>query len=238
MRRTKITMIAAVLASGMLLGGCGDAPYDLTESEENVIVNYSAHVVTKYNTYQKEGLTYVEPESTETVDADETSEPVAEETAETSANPGADTGSTETGIEMPVTATATLADLFGVPGVEFTYVGARVDGSYLAGDYYAMYPDTGKVYVILGIDITNTSETPLDIDILSKIPKFTAIVNGTVKSSAEMTVLNDDFSTFQETMMAGNTRETVLIFQVPDSVTTVDSLQLYVQLDDNIQIIL
>lgn len=238
MRRTKITMIAAVLASGMLLGGCGDAPYDLTESEENVIVNYSAHVVTKYNTYQKEGLTYVEPESTETVDADETSEPVAEETAETSANPGADTGSTETGIEMPVTVTATLADLFGVPGVEFTYVGARVDGSYLAGDYYAMYPDTGKVYVILGIDITNTSETPLDIDILSKIPKFTAIVNGTVKSSAEMTVLNDDFSTFQETMMAGNTRETVLIFQVPDSVTTVDSLQLYVQLDDNIQIIL
>ena len=238
MRRTKITMIAAVLASGMLLGGCGEAPYDLTESEENVIVNYSAHVVTKYNTYQKEGLTYVEPESTETVDADETSEPVAEETAETSANPGADTGSTETGIEMPVTATATLADLFGVPGVEFTYVGARVDGSYLAGDYYAMYPDTGKVYVILGIDITNTSETPLDIDILSKIPKFTAIVNGMVKSSAEMTVLNDDFSTFQETMMAGNTRETVLIFQVPDSVTTVDSLQLYVQLDDNIQIIL
>lgn len=238
MRRTKITMIAAVLASGMLLGGCGEAPYDLTESEENVIVNYSAHVVTKYNTYQKEGLTYVEPESTETVDADETSEPVAEETAETSANPGADTGSTETGIEMPVTATATLADLFGVPGVEFTYVGARVDGSYLAGDYYAMYPDTGKVYVILGIDITNTSETPLDIDILSKIPKFTAIVNGTVKSSAEMTVLNDDFSTFQETMMAGNTRETILIFQVPDSVTTVDSLQLYVQLDDNIQIIL
>lgn len=239
MKRTKMSMTAAVLAAAMLLGGCGEAPYDLTESEKNVIVNYSAHIVTKYNTYQKEGLSYVEPESTEVADTEETSEAVAEDvTAEESVNPGTDTNSVEAGIEIPAAATATLADLFGVPGVEFTYVGARVDGSYLAGDYYAMYPDTGKVYVILGIDITNTSDIPVDIDVLSNMPEFTAVVNGTVKSPAEMTVLNDDFGTFQDTMMAGSTRETVLIFQVPDSVTTVDSLELYVQLEDNIQIIL
>ena len=59
MRRTRIKMMAAVMAATMLLGGCGDALYDLTDDEENVIVNYAAHIVTKYNTYQREGLTYV-----------------------------------------------------------------------------------------------------------------------------------------------------------------------------------
>ena len=47
MRRTRIKMMAAVMAATMLLGGCGDALYDLTDDEENVIVNYAAHIVTK-----------------------------------------------------------------------------------------------------------------------------------------------------------------------------------------------
>ena len=36
MRRTRIKMMAAVMAATMLLGGCGDALYDLTDDEENV----------------------------------------------------------------------------------------------------------------------------------------------------------------------------------------------------------
>lgn len=241
MRRTRMQMTAAVLMATMLLGGCGEAPYNLTESEENVIVNYSAHVVTKYNTYQKEGLTYVEPEDTEEVTAEETTEQVTgEQGTESSVNPGTDAEGveTETEAQEPVAATATLSELFGAPGVEITYMGARVDGSYLEGDYYAMYPDAGNVYVILSVNLTNTTETPVDIDILSGMPEFTAVVNGAVRVPAEVTVLNDDFGTFQQTIMGGTTSETVLIFQVPNSVTAVDSLELYVQLDDNIQIIL
>ena len=72
MRRTRIKMMAAVMAATMLLGGCGDALYDLTDDEENVIVNYAAHIVTKYNTYQREGLTYVSPEEPEETQEDVT----------------------------------------------------------------------------------------------------------------------------------------------------------------------
>lgn len=46
--------------AGLMLTGCGDAAYDLTDKEESIIVNYAAHMVTKYNTYQKEGLAYVD----------------------------------------------------------------------------------------------------------------------------------------------------------------------------------
>ena len=53
-----------------------------------------------------------------------------------------------------------------------------------------------------------------------------------------MTLLDSDFGTFQGMLMAGETREMVLIFQVPDTVVSLDSVELYVQLDENIQIIL
>lgn len=240
MRRAKVQMTAAALLAAMLLGGCGEEPYDLTENEKNVIVNYSAHVVTKYNAYQKEGLTYVWPEEEEETEslAEQTTEP---ETPETQ---GADAqtpdAAAETATPVNAAAQATFSELFGggTAELQFSYVGARLDSSYMERDYFAMYPDAGNYYVILGIDVTNTSEAPVNLDNLSKKPEFSVVVNGAVKSPAEMTLLDSDFSTFQGMLMAGETREMVLIFQVPDTVVSLDTLELYVQLDENIQIIL
>lgn len=240
MRRAKVQMTAAALLAAMLLGGCGEEPYDLTENEKNVIVNYSAHVVTKYNAYQKEGLTYVWPEEEEETEslAEQTTEP---ETPETQ---GADAQTpdvaAETATPVNAAAQATFSELFGggTAELQFSYVGARLDSSYMERDYFAMYPDAGNYYVILGIDVTNTSEAPVNLDNLSKKPEFSVVVNGAVKSPAEMTLLDSDFSTFQGMLMAGETREMVLIFQVPDTVVSLDTLELYVQLDENIQIIL
>lgn len=240
MRRTKVQMTAAMLLAATLLGGCGEAPYDLTENEKNVIVNYSAHVVTKSNSYQKEGLTYVfleEEEETEAVatSAEQNTEQQEQQTDAQTQQPAAET-------PPPVTAQAqaTFSEVFdgGTGDLQFDYVGARLDNSYLQQDYFAMYPDTGNLYVILGIDVTNTKDMPIELDNLSKKPEFSAVVNGAVKAPAEMTLLDSDFGTFQGMLMAGETREMVLIFQVPDTVVSLDSVELYVQLDENIQIIL
>lgn len=240
MRRMKVQMTAAALLAAMLLGGCGEEPYDLTENEKNVIVNYSAHVVTKYNAYQKEGLTYVWPEE------EEETETLAEQTAEpeTPEAQGTDTqtpdAAAETAAPVNAAASATFSELFGggTAELQFSYVGARLDSSYMERDYFAMYPDAGNYYVILGIDVTNTAAAPVNLDNLSKKPEFSVVVNGAVRSPAEMTLLDSDFSTFQGMLMAGETREMVLIFQVPDTVASLDTLELYVQLEENIQIIL
>lgn len=241
MRRVKVQMTAAALLAVMLLGGCGEAPYDLTESEQNLIVNYSAHVVTKSNAYQKEGLTYVwtdEEEDTEVV-AEDATEP---QTQTPDAQTDETVQETETAQTVAVTAArqATFSELFGdgEAALQFTYVGARLGSSYMEQDYFAMYPDTGMNYLILGIDVTNTSEVPVSLDILSKTPEFSAVVNGTVKSSSEITLLDSDFGTYQGTLVAGETREMVMFFQVPDTVVSLDTLELYVKLDENIQIIL
>lgn len=240
MRRTKMQMTAAALTAAMLLGGCGEASYELTEAEENVIVNYSAHVVSKYNTYQKEGLTYVleeDAEEEETVAAEDTAQNTQEVPAESTADAaGAETAVSET--ETSSLPTATLYDLFGEPGLEVNYVGARIAENYTEDNYYVMNPDTNKNFLILGIDITNTSDVPVDVDFLSKDASFKATLNGTASATAETSLSLGDFSTFDGILASGETKETILLFQVPEEITSIESIGLVVTIGESYQIIL
>ena len=112
MKISKIKTMAAMTAMAMLLGGCGDAPYELTESEEDIIVNYSAHVVTKFNTDQKQGLTYVNMDAVE--DMEETEQVQDAELPESTETFAADgdipdvPGETDTAFQE-----ASLNDVFG-----------------------------------------------------------------------------------------------------------------------------
>ena len=228
MRRTRIKMMAAVMAATMLLGGCGDALYDLTDDEENVIVNYAAHIVTKYNTYQREGLTYVSPEEPEETQEDVTvpQTPETQDASETGTAASAEAAAPA--VSVAAAGSASLDQLFGADGIQMTYAGAQLAPGYMEGDYYEMTPDAGKQYLVLSIDVTNTGADGVGLDVLSVSPK----------STAETTLLDTDFSTYQGTIPAGGSTRLVLVFQVPDDVASADSVELYVQMDQMIQIIL
>ena len=149
MRRTRIKMMAAVMAATMLLGGCGDALYDLTDDEENVIVNYAAHIVTKYNTYQREGLTYVSPEEPEETQEDVTvpQTPETQDASETGTAASAEAAAPA--VSVAAAGSASLDQLFGADGIQMTYAGAQLAPGYMEGDYYEMTPDAGKQYLVL-----------------------------------------------------------------------------------------
>lgn len=55
----------------------------------------------------------------------------------------------------------------------------------------------------------------MGLDVLSVSPKFTVVLNQSVKSTAETTLLDTDFSTYQGTIPAGGSTRLVLVFQVP-----------------------
>ena len=133
---------------------------------------------------------------------------------------------------------ASLDQLFGADGIQMTYAGAQLAPGYMEGDYYEMTPDAGKQYLVLSIDVTNTGADGVGLDVLSVSPKFTVVLNQSVKSTAETTLLDTDFSTYQGTIPAGGSTRLVLVFQVPDDVASADSVELYVQMDQMIQIIL
>ena len=224
--------IAAIAMAGLMLTGCGDAAYYLTDKEESIIVNYAAHMVAKYNTYQKEGLAYVDLDDEDTEDTDsETSETADDTAADESTSGGNGTGAPadSTDAENAVS----LDEIFGQDGLSLSYVGARLETSYVEDSYYALQADPGYTYLVVGIDITNNSDVDVDVDYLTRQPEFAATVNGEAKSRAETTILMQDFSTYQGTLKAGDTVETVLLFQVPDSVESVDDLVLEVSVDGN-----
>ena len=64
----------ALVAAAMLLAGCGDSMMPLTEDEESTVVNYSAGILAKHNSFQQEGMTAVYPEEEDEPEEEEESE--------------------------------------------------------------------------------------------------------------------------------------------------------------------
>ena len=217
MKRTGMRLTAVAAVTALLLGGCGEQPYSLTEDEEGMIVDYSAHAVAKVSRNEQE---------TEAVDESQTTETENKITLDASGNAAAGDQSTENKTAEP----STLDELFGGENLSVTYTGAEIAANYMEGGYYSLDAEQGKTFVIVGIDITNSGADEIAIDNFAKTPKFSVMVNGQEKAEEENTILPSDFALYQETVPAGVTENTILLFQVPDSVTSVDSLDLFVNI--------
>ncbi len=215
MGKSRMKAVAAICTATLLLGGCGEAPYELTQSEESLIVNYAAHVVAKFNVKQKDGITYVDPsklqpqEETETELAEETPQDTSTETTDGTQNAG-EGGQPQENAEQTG---KTLQDLFGTDGLSVSYTGYDVNASYVEEDYYSLNAPAGSTYVILNVNVANNTGQDITLDNLSKKPSFKAMINGE-EVPAETTILLTDFSTYQGTIAAGQSVNTVLIFKV------------------------
>lgn len=218
MRRKKIEGILC-LTGMLLLTGCGTKAYDLTETEESQIVNYAAHVVSKYNVYQKDGLVYVDQSEEETEETVTGSESVE---------------GTETMDETP--AGSTLDDVFGADGLEVTYGGVSLAENYAESDVLDVRASNGKQFMALAINMTNPTEEDITLDNLTSKVKFTADYSAdgaeSTQVSAYTTIMTTDFSTYDDVIPAGETKSAVLLFEIPDSVTEVSDVVLHVTRDD------
>ncbi len=223
MRRKKIEGILC-LTGMLLLTGCGTKAYDLTEAEESQIVNYAAHVVSKHNAYQKDGLVYVDQSVEET-------EP--EETATGSES----VDGTEIMDETP--AGSTLDDVFGADGLEVTYLTNELNKNYIESDIgdAGVLPD-GKQYLILYFDVVNPTDKGIVLDVSSWNATFkvdyTSQDGDSEGASCYTTFLTTDLSGYDESNLinAGETKSAVLLFEIPDSVTEVSDVVLHVTRDD------
>ena len=223
MRRKKIEGILC-LTGMLLLTGCGTKAYDLTEAEESQIVNYAVHVVSKHNSYQKDGLVYVD-QSVEETEPEET-----------------DTGSesvdgTEIMDETP--AGNTLEDVFGADGLEVAYLTNELNENYIESDIgdAGVLPD-GKQYLILYFDVVNPTDKGIVLDVSSWNATFkvdyTSQDGNSESASCYTTFLTTDLSGYDESNLinAGETKSAVLLFEIPDSVTEVSDIVLHVTRDD------
>lgn len=226
---------AVLLALTFVLSGCGEKPITLTSDEEAIIVAYSAHIISKFNTRQPDGLSYVpasryeEDDGEESVADTETENPDETENAaeEQGASGSSSDGSSTEREEKPG---VTLTEALGIAGIEAECIEKELKSSYVEPDFYALDAPEGTTFLVLHINLTNRTEQDITCDMLSKRVEFEALVNGTVKSKARTTILLNDLGTYQETIAAGATDETLLFFEVPaDIISSIDSLRLTIK---------
>lgn len=204
--------VAAVLC--VFLSGCGTSVAQLTEDEEQIIVAYASGAVAKANKHQKQGLTYP-PAEEEEVPVEEPSDSDEENEVQEEQSP--DSSSGQDRIENQTEETAeemTFTEALNISGLTAEYHGYQVKENYMEGDYFALYAEAGKMYLIVNVGLTNTTEQPLECNLLGKNLQCSLWVNGTEVADAAATILLTDFISYINTLEAGASEETIMIFEL------------------------
>lgn len=216
MKRCKRLLLVCIAACSLILGGCGETLHELTPEEEALIVHYAAYVVAKHNIQQKDGMSNVyipevEEQETESVDT-----PLDTELPEGTQTPEGEGGTPGEETEVENT-TVLLADAIGHSAdLTITYAGSYVADNYIEGSAYSLDATEGNTFYIMKFTITNATEADVMVDNLTKGLSF-KLESGDVSAKSEVTFLMTDFSTYVGTIAAGQSVETILLFEVPES---------------------
>ena len=239
MKQKKCRGVLLLLLGCLLLTGCGEAPYELTEEEQQLIVSYSAHVVSKFNRYQKDGLVYVPDVKEEIVDSEVVlPEPETEVGEENTENMMPDNDGTvpEAEVEEPAAKT-TLNTVYADMGLNFTYVGNEVTASYMESDTYAVNAGVGKNLLVLKFNVENPTEEAIVVDNMSANHIFSAkyvMESGkSYNAKAVMTLLMNDFTTYEGTLEPQTAVEMVIVFEIPAETTSLEAVELKVEREGN-----
>lgn len=217
MKRYKRFLFVCIAACSLFLGGCGDALHELTVEEEALIVHYAAYVVAKHNIQQKDGMSGVAIPEAETQDTESVETPVDEETTENTQIVEGEDGSTGETSEVNDT-TVMLADAIGHGSdLTITYGGSYIADNYIEGSAYSVDASAGKTYYIMKFTLTNMTQEDVLVDNVTKGLSF-KLTSGEMSVTSEVTFLMTDFSTYYGTISAGQSVETVLLFEVSETV--------------------
>lgn len=218
--KKRMQFLAILLASTVVLGGCGTSLYELTDDEEDLIVSAAAQAVAKHNVFQMEGITDVEPE-TETQMQENTTEQDTQQVQEET-NTNTNTGGTQTNTQ---TKEISLSDLLG-KNLKVSYKGYSTASSYQEGDYFSVNATSGKTLIIMNINVKNTGKKNTKIDMLSKDVTFYGCFNGTDRIVEKKILSTKNLSTYQGKIKPGKSIKTVLVFEVSkkqaDEISTQD----------------
>ena len=211
MKKFKRFLCVGVAVMMLFLTGCGTQMFELTQEEEDLIVHSAAYFVAKHNIQQKDGVTgYPLPDSFEEEEIESESE--SETEAEGNGGGGAADSS------KPAENETTLAELIGHKDtLKVSFEGSYVADSYKEGTAYIVDAESGKTFYVMKFKLTNTTKKDVEVNNATKSPVFKLVCDAvTVKS--EVTFLISDFSTYQGTIKAGESVETILLFEVSEGV--------------------
>ena len=210
--KKRMQFLTILLASTVVLGGCGTSLYELTDEEEDLIVSAAAQAVAKHNVFQLDGITDVEPETEPQMQENTTEQDTQQVQEETNTNTNTitNTGGTQTNTQTKEIA---LSDLLG-KNLKVSYKGYSTASSYQEGDYFNVNATSGKTLIIMNINVKNTGKKNIKIDMLSKDVTFYGCFNGTDRIVEKKILSTKNLSTYQGKIKPGKSIKTVLAFEV------------------------
>lgn len=250
MKKNRLAAGAIALAVSFMACGCGDQVYEMTDEEKAVIVHYSAHVVTKFNKKQSEGVQDVtalkaqmaarEEQRKEEEELRKQEEEQQKEKEEQTKNQESssvqESGQTDT--DEPQVKYVSLSKALKLKDIRATYKKYEKSSIYAESSSFMVRADEGNELLVLHVNLKNTGNESARCDLLSRLPSFRLTVNGDVSVSADTSILLNDLGTYQGRIGAGDTVKTVLIFQVQQGmVKKVKSMDLEVSINGKSSIV-
>lgn len=241
--KKQVTGSVIALLMTALAAGCGNAIPSLDEQQQELVVEYAAGVLLKYDQNHESKLVELtlEQEAEMTAPAEEAPEnPITDETE------NADTDQQEDALE-DVTVIDNTQDIVDVSiesflnldSVKITYTGCETYDFYPEqgeeeGFYFIMNATEGNKLLVLKFLTENISGTETTLDIGQRQTRFTLMVNGERKNALTTMLLND-LAHYQGTLAPGESTELVLVCEIPDEQAgTVPTLELILKnVDDS-----
>lgn len=221
----KISVLLCGLAVAFLTAGCGEMP-DLTQEETDLIAEYAAGILLKYDSGQSNRL--VDTSEYDEEIEEEEFEPESEEPEEEPESEEAATVVDVSQDEETVPAVSSVEEYYGVPNVMITYTGYEVTDSYPPSSegedlVFSMEATSGTQLLVLKFNAQNLSGEDQALNMLGYGARFRVSVNGESSKGALATMLVNDMQTYNDVIPASSSVELVSIVEIPQG-TNVGSI--------------
>ena len=223
----KVSVLLGGLMVALLTAGCGEMP-DLTQEETDLIAEYAAGILLKYDKDQINRLVDI-PEYDEEAEEEELQPEEAEEQTE----PEDEESTAVVDVsqdEETEPAVSSVEQYYGVPNVMITYTGYEVVDSYppaSEGDdlVFSMDASPGTQLLVLKFNAQNLSGEDQNLNMLGYGARFRVSVNGESSKGALATMLVNDMQTYNDVIPANSAVELVSIVEIPQG-TNVGSIDM------------
>lgn len=210
--------VAIACLAALLLSGCGDVMPNLTEEENNVIGEYAAIQLLRYDVSTRSRL--VDPDLLQ--DEPEPVQPVEPQNPPEEENPP-ESQMPETPVKDNTAAAVTESpeSLLELPeGMSLIYTGYETDSVYQedGNSYFVLEAAEGKELLILHFSLQNAADVPRTVDLFGNSTVYRVTVNGDYTRAALMTMLSNDLVTYSGTVPAAGAADVVLVVEVESGI--------------------
>lgn len=225
MKNVKLIPLALTL---IIMTGCGNSIPELTAEQQDLVVEYAAGTLLKYDKAHTDRLLDIsELEAIEDKRNAMEEENVAA-SYEKAASQEKEEDIKETAEEVdvidrtqePEEANASIEDFLQTEQLTFTYTGYEVADDYPNREqgeelFFVINATTGKKLLVLKFQAENASETDVELDMNQKEVRFKIVIDGEEKNALTTMLLND-LAYYQGVIGAGESRELVLVAEVSE----------------------